>query len=207
MREAVYKRVVEEIVSGRYAPGAALTEASLSRALDVSRTPVREALLRLEAEGVLESMLARGFIIKPLSTTEAAELYPVLAALEVLAVEQGHERLQERLSSLHATLDELESAEDALSRWQLDSRFHDELVAASANRRLVSLVHQLRTSLSRYELTYMQAVRQREAADNDHRAVLEALAAGNPHDAGDILRRHWHAGRDLVCAWIEDTTG
>src|SRR5690348_7730652 len=89
LRAAVYARIVALIVAGEYRPGSVLTEAALSRAMGVSRTPVREALLRLEAEGVLESTLARGFTLRPLSRSEAAELYPILAALEARAVKDA----------------------------------------------------------------------------------------------------------------------
>src|SRR2546423_2195485 len=79
LRASVYRRVVRLMTDGELEPGQTLTEAGLSKALGVSRTPVREALLQLEAEGVLESTPARGFTVRHLSSTEATELFPILS--------------------------------------------------------------------------------------------------------------------------------
>src|SRR6266540_7271671 len=86
LRAEVYRRVVRLMTDGELEPGQTITEAGLSKTLGVSRTPVREALLQLEAEGVLQSTPAKGFTVRKLSITEAAELFPILSALEALAV-------------------------------------------------------------------------------------------------------------------------
>jgi DNA-binding GntR family transcriptional regulator len=202
LRVAVYARLVALIVSAEYRPGSVLTEAALSRAMGVSRTPVREALLRLEAEGVLESTLARGFMLRPLSRSEAAELYPILAALEALAVQDAGPAVEPVLGTLHGTLDELEGCADAVRRWQLDTAWHATLTSACGNRHLAGLIAQLRTSLSRYELAYMQQVRSREKADQQHREILGALEAGDAHRAADLLTEHWHDGGQIILRWL-----
>jgi DNA-binding GntR family transcriptional regulator len=203
LRAAVYTRIVALLVSAQYRPGSVLTEAALSRAMGVSRTPVREALLRLEAEGVLESTLARGFTLRALSRSEAAELYPILAALEALAVESaGPAVIKPVLGTLRATLTELEGCTDAVRRWQLDTAWHATLTSACGNRHLASLIAQLRTSLSRYELAYMQQVRSREQADRQHRQILSALQAGHAHRAASLLTKHWHDGEQAILHWL-----
>jgi DNA-binding GntR family transcriptional regulator len=205
LRAEVYARIVGLVLDGAYGPGAALTEAALSRALDVSRTPVREALLRLEAEGVLESAPARGFTVRPLVAEEAAELYPILAALEALAVrtgaasEAGRAGLAERLEPVFA---ELESSTDSVRRRHLDSAGHDALVAASGNRRLADHARRLRTTLSRYELAYMREVRSRRDADREHREIAAALAAGESERAAVLVERHWLDGMATLLDWL-----
>jgi DNA-binding GntR family transcriptional regulator len=205
LRAAVYARIVALIVSAEYRPGSVLTEAALSRAMGVSRTPVREALLRLEAEGVLESTLARGFVLRALSRSEAAELYPILAALETLAVQAAAPAVKPVLGSLRATLSELEGCTDAVRRWQLDTAFHRTLTSACGNRRLADLIAQLRTSLSRYELAYMQQVCSREKADQQHREILRALQAGDARLAASLLTEHWHDGQEVILRWLADS--
>lgn len=205
LRAAVYARIVGLIVSAEYRPGSVLTEAALSRAMGVSRTPVREALLRLEAEGVLESTLARGFTLRALSRSEAAELYPILAALEALAVTDAGRPAEPVLGDLRATLGELEGCTGAVRRWQLDTQWHATLTSASGNRHLAGLIAQLRISLSRYELAYMQQARSREKADQQHREILTAVEAGDARQAASLLTEHWHDGERLILRWLADS--
>lgn len=205
LREAVYARIVDLISSGHYPPGAALTEASLSRALDVSRTPVREALLRLEAEGVLRSALARGFTVRPLARREVEELYPILACLEALAVRAAIPAPKATLTTLRGTLAELEQCQDPIRRWKLDTAWHGTLAAASGNEHLVGMISQLRTNVSRYELAYMREITARDEADHQHRDILAAVAAREPDEAAKLLETHWHRGMHLVLEWLART--
>lgn len=206
LRETVYRRLVAVISSGQCPPGAALTEASLSRLLEVSRTPVREALLRLEAEGVLESALARGFTVRPLTRREAEELYPILASLESLAVKTSVDVDDSTFDSLRAVMRELVGCESPVRRWQLDSQWHDLLVAASGNRKLMEMTESLRTNLSRYELAYMREVTSRSEADDQHHAILKALTNGDQDRASSLIRTHWLQGEQLVLRWLSKAT-
>ncbi|HEY1174649.1 MAG TPA: GntR family transcriptional regulator, partial [Phytomonospora sp.] len=147
LRAAVYQRVVDLIATGELEPGQAVTEAELSRSLGVSRTPVREALLRLEAEGVLESAPARGFSLRPLSPAEAAELYPILGALERLAVSTSPSGVVD-VAALRALDDELLAATEPVQRWRLDTAFHDAIVAACPNASLRAMIHALRVRVA-----------------------------------------------------------
>lgn len=205
LREAVYARIVELISSGHYPPGAALTEASLSRSLDVSRTPVREALLRLEAEGVLRSALARGFTVRPLARREVVELYPILASLEALAVRTAAPVPGPTVATLRDTLAELEVCRDPVRRWKLDTSWHGTLVAASGNGHLAGMIGRLRTNVSRYELAYMREITLRDEADHQHRDILAAVLAHEPDRAAALVETHWHRGMRLVLEWLERT--
>ncbi|WBB57692.1 GntR family transcriptional regulator [Streptomyces sp. WMMC500] len=202
LREAVYLRVVDLICSGAYAPGAPLTEAGLSRALQVSRTPVREALLRLQAEGVLQSALARGFTVRPLVRRDAAELYPVLAALEGLAARSITSLDAATTKRLHTTLAALAACTDPVRRWRLDTEWHTTIAAAAGNGHLLGLITQMRTNLSRYELAYMREVKHRAEVDREHRDILAALGRGDAARAGDLLESHWHAGMRTILDWL-----
>ncbi|AUH41696.1 GntR family transcriptional regulator [Streptomyces sp. CMB-StM0423] len=203
LREAVYLRIVALISAGKYAPGAPLTEAGLSRTLQVSRTPVREALLRLQAEGVLQSALARGFTVRPLVRRDAAELYPVLASLEALATRTITALDPATTQRLRTVLDELEGCADPVRRWQLDTEWHTAIAAAAGNRHLLGMLTQLRTNLSRYELAYMREVKHRADVDHEHRKALAALAAGDFAHAADLLEAHWHDGMRTILDWLD----
>jgi DNA-binding GntR family transcriptional regulator len=203
LREAVYDRVVSRIRSGELLPGDAVTEAGLSRSLQVSRTPVREALLRLQAEGVLQSALARGFTIRPLIRREAAELYPILGALEALAVRSIGSLRADTTETLRATAEELGGCRDPMQRRRLDTTFHATLVAAARNGHLTDLTEQLRTSLSRYELAYMREIPDRHHADRQHQEILAAITSGELDRAADLVTGHWRDGMHRILEWLD----
>lgn len=203
LREAVYDRIVELICSGRYPPGSPLTEATLSRSLQVSRTPVREALLRLQAEGVLESALARGFTVRRLVRSDVVELYPIIATLERLAICSVEPVQAGMLDTLRATAQELEKCADPVRRWRLDTKYHAAIVDAAGNQHLLGMITQLRTNLSRYELAYMREVRSRVDADRQHQEILAALAAGELDHAGELVESHWQDGMRRILEWLD----
>lgn len=203
LREAVYERVVSRIRSGEFLPGDAVTEAGLSRSLQVSRTPVREALLRLQAEGVLQSALARGFTVRPLIRGDAAELYPILASLEGLAVRSIGSLRADTTEMLRATAEELGGCHDPVRRRRLDTTFHATIVATAGNRHLTDLTEQLRTNLSRYELAYMREMPDRHHADRQHEEVLAAMISGELGRAAGLVTDHWHDGMHRILQWLD----
>lgn len=198
LREQVHAKLIQLLTSGRYPPGSALSEASLSRNLGVSRTPIREALLRLENEGMVRSELARGFTVQKLSESEVDELYPVLGALESLAVKLAAPMEPTTFDKLCETSRKLAESEDPVARWKLDSEWHDTLVGGCGNSMLTGLLRQLRTNLSRYELTYMISGPTRAHADTQHAQILADLQADNVDDAVTLLQQHWADGQDAV---------
>lgn len=202
LREIVYARIVDLIWSGHYDPGAALTEASLSKQLDVSRTPVREALLRLEAEGVLRSTLARGFTVRQLTESEAAELYPILWTLEALAVRTAEKIGVPTAWRFRKQLEEMSRVSDPIRRWRMDTQWHQDLVALGGNAELSAMVTRLRTNLSRYELTYMRNVGPRPENSHQHRDVIDALAAADAEKAAALLIAHWQEGMKTVLEFL-----
>ncbi|MFE5700317.1 GntR family transcriptional regulator [Rhodococcus koreensis] len=205
LRETVYRRIALNIAEGAFAPGEAITEASISEAFGVSRTPTREALLRLESEGVLVSELARGFTVRPLSAEEAEEIYPIHAALEALAVRSSKTLGSDTYAELTNILDELEQCTEAVERWRLDSAWHSGLVNASNNSRLISVSRQSRMNISRYELTFMREILARENADHQHRQILAAIHASDLESASELIEQHWMDGMKATVEWLNST--
>ncbi|MFD9669219.1 GntR family transcriptional regulator [Rhodococcus sp. NPDC059968] len=205
LRESVYRRIASNIALGLFTPGEAITEASISEAFGVSRTPTREALLRLESEGVLVSELARGFTVRPLSADEAEEIYPIHAALESLAVRSCKAFGPDTYAELARILDELEQCNEPVERWRLDSSWHSGIVNASNNSRLISLLRQSRMNISRYELTYMREVFARESADRQHRQIWAAIHASDLRSASELLEQHWMDGMKATVEWLNST--
>jgi DNA-binding GntR family transcriptional regulator len=203
LRAAVYRRVVRLMTSGELEPGQTLTEAGLSKTLGVSRTPVREALLQLEAEGVLQSTPAKGFTVRKLSITEAAELFPILATLESLAVRIAAKQVN--LRELREIDAELTLAEDPVTRWRMDTTFHEKLIEGCPNASLRALITRLRVTLSRYEIEFMRrAGRQwQHVAGSRHAAILDALAHHDLDGVHEAIARNWEDSLDAVRTWLD----
>lgn len=204
LRAEVYRRVVRLMTDGELEPGQTITEAGLSKTLGVSRTPVREALLQLEAEGVLQSTPARGFTVRELSTQEATELYPILSALEALAIRTTvpDEIDIEQLNDLD---EQLSAAADPIARWKLDTAFHEAMIASCPNQSLRALITRLRVTMSRYEIEYMRKVGAwKHTFGTRHTPIIDALKAADPERAGEAIWQNWAQSLHAVRSWLNE---
>lgn len=191
MQKDAYTLILEAIESGIYRPGDRLVEADLAERFGVSRTPVREALQRLETQSML-ARDGRSLIVASLDHNQLAELYVVRAELEGLAA---------RLAAKHATTEEVRVladmvAEDrahlgdpaALSR--ANRRFHKQIHLASHNRYLVQQLGLVHRSMALLATTSLAAEGRGETALAEHAAIVDAIAAGNGDAAQEALRAH-----------------
>ncbi|HEX4751997.1 MAG TPA: GntR family transcriptional regulator, partial [Solirubrobacterales bacterium] len=155
LRDQVKQAVLDLVMSGELDDSGRIAEAALAERLGVSRTPVREALGRLEEEGVMCSVPGKGFSVMPLSVEQARDLYPVIATLEGLAIRTAEELPDlERARSLNEQMLGHQT-DDEVCR-QLDAEFHQTLVAKTTNERLRSLLADQQQVLARYEAAYMR---------------------------------------------------
>ena len=186
-----YGLIIEAIDSGIYRPGARLVESELAERFGVSRTPIREALQRLETQGML-SRDGRSLIVASLDHNQLAELYMVRAELEGLAA---------RLAARHATDEEIRVlgdmvAEDhalkdnptALAR--ANRRFHKQVHLASHNRYLVAQLELVHRSMALLASTSLAVEGRGETALAEHAAIVEAIAQGDGDAAYSALRQH-----------------
>lgn len=191
MQKDAYTLILEAIDNGIYRPGDRLVEAELAERFGVSRTPVREALQRLETQSML-ARDGRSLIVASLDHNQLAELYVVRAELEGLAA---------RLAAKHATREEVKVLSDmveadrahlgdppALSR--ANRRFHRQIHLASHNRYLVQQLELVHRSMALLATTSLAAEGRGEAALAEHLAIVQAIAAGNGDAAQDALRAH-----------------
>ena len=191
MRTDAYTLILEAIDSGDYRPGDRLVESELADRFGMSRTPIREALQRLETQSML-ARDGRSLIVASLDHNQLAELYVVRAELEGLAA---------RLAAKHATPEEVHVLRDkvaadhahiadpaALSR--ANRRFHRQIHLASHNRYLVQQLELVHRSMALLATTSLAAEGRGETALAEHAAVVQALAAGDGEAAQDALRLH-----------------
>ncbi|WP_161883435.1 GntR family transcriptional regulator [Deinococcus alpinitundrae] len=194
-REAVYQQLCRWIIDGALKPGEQLRDLDLARQLGVSRTPVREALRRLEDEGLIETALNRWTRVAPLRLAQAAELYPVIETLDVLALRLAAPQLTtEHLGALvraNAALLAAGQARQAAEAVQADSTFHAVWVEPSGNRELQSTLEQLKRKLRRAELAYFSADSRALVSVQEHAELIRALEGRSWDEAERLLRLNW----------------
>jgi DNA-binding GntR family transcriptional regulator len=203
IRDQVYERLLERIFTGEFAPGTRLKDTEVAAMIGVSRTPVRESLLQLTHEGFLTNPPGRGFTVSELDPAEVRDTYPILAALEELAIGLGGcrtEATRKKLAELNARMEK--SSGDPVAIIEIDSEWHRTLVSDCPNAGLLKLIEQQRRILRRYEFAYMHLVEDISGSVADHTAILQKLEEGDHATAGTFARTHWV--RSLTClesAW------
>lgn len=198
----------ELIFSGDLAAGSDHLETELAVRLGLSRTPVREALLILEEQGLVDVRPRKGVRIKPVSPVDMAEIYDLLRELESLAA-QNAAHARHDAAALAPLSRAIDAMDDALSRddraaWaKADDVFHTQLVALGGNERLARMVQMMADQVRRARAVtlYMRPAPTRSNAD--HRAVLEAIAAGDAIRAAALHRAHREAAKTMLISLLE----
>jgi len=191
-REAIRVRIVD----GRLFPGANVVERQLSSDLGVSRTPLREALLGLEVEGLLHAEPQRGFFVPELSVDEAREIYPLIGLLEAFAVEQGKPPAVDSLDRLNQRFCAASNTSEAIQR---DRDWHEELIRYCEMPRTAAILGALRTAAARYEYRFFSGLRTVGESTRQHAAILCALRRRKYQQAAILAKRNWEQG----LLWVE----
>lgn len=204
LRTKVRRVVQRAILQGTLAPGGDVNEAALAAKLGVSRTPLREALLGLEAEGYLESAAGRGFSVAPLTERDVEEIYPVLWTLEGLALRLSAPPKTATMKRLSELNEELEAAARSSQKaLTLDRKWHELLLSGCSNRQLLLSIALLKDLGERYELAYMRHSGQVPISAKQHRTILAALRKGNIDRAVKHLEENWRVSQEFLIPWIE----
>ena len=188
----VHQELLGRIIRGELSPGLRVRDSELAEELGVSRTPVREALLRLEREGFVTSQKHLGFSVKTLQQSEICELYPLVRILECAALDMAPLPSQaqfRRLGELGSALKE--KCEDPLRRIELDSAWHGTIVENSGNRQLGRILAELKRLLMRYEYAFMRDDSLVSESALEHEAIADSLARGDKARASSLLAAHW----------------
>ena len=195
VRQRAYEHLKSAILSGRLDPGKRLAEEHLAEELGVSRTPVREALHKLELEGLIKPLETRGFVVSKDSREEIEELFDMRAILEGYGLRVISEKVSENLLKQLNGL--IENGEDALRRKQLrevfkwNTQFHDTLHRMVSEKKRL---HRLLVNVRKYVLRYREDTLQypdggRRALDGHHKIVM-ALRLKDPDLCERVMREH-----------------
>lgn len=194
-----YARLKSSILDGHLQPGARLREAELASLLGISRTPLRQALARLELEGLLEVLPRAGLVVSSLDDQAVLELYSTRELLEGAAAAMAAENAtQADIDRLAGVLEQGETfPTDPNELRRLNRSFHDALYDASHNRFLIKSLQGLHDALALLGQTTLTAPGRPEAAHEEHRAIVAAIARGDAAAAEAAARAHVRNGLPL----------
>ncbi|MFI5829579.1 GntR family transcriptional regulator [Streptomyces sp. NPDC051578] len=192
--DRVYQHVKQGVLGRRYEGGVLLTEGEVAEAVGVSRTPVREALLRLETEGLLKLYPKKGALVLPVSAQEIADVIETRLLVEEFTVRKAVPAppgLLERLAGLIGEQRRHAADGDLVALMAADRAFHAEIVRNAGNRILDRLYDQLRDRQLRMGVALLHAHPDRvERTLAEHAEILDALRAGEPETAAAAVRAH-----------------
>ena len=188
----IARHIRESIIRGELAAGEKINETRITRELSLSRSPVREALRILEAEGLVTLEPHRGAHVRPLSEADLEEIFDVRLMIESHGLRRDvHRVTAEAIAPLCRAVEDARAALAVadLGGWHHASlRFHDGLVALAANRLLTRLHEELKTSLRRYQITGSSGEPERFQVEHD--AILESLEQGRIERGADLVAAH-----------------
>ena len=190
LRDQVRDHLLVEMKNGSLQIGRTINLAALSRQLDVSVTPIREALTQLQQAHIIKAVPNRGFIISDLDVKEAEDLYNLVASLEVMAIENS-EFDTNIIDELKKQQEVFENAEDALSRIQADLDFHHLLTKGYDNKLALQILSELRTRIFFYERAFMSDDAFYNKSDNQHDSIISAISDDNVPTASLLLKMNW----------------
>lgn len=203
-----YMKLKSEIMDNRMPPGFQAPEPEIAVRLGMSRTPVREALLRLEADGLVELKPRRGARVLPLSLQDMRDIYEILTALEPEAAAALAKRKPDReaLKPLIEATDDMASAlaQDDLDAWaQADDRFHREMLKMHNNRRLTAFVTTLFDQAHRARMMTLRLRTPPKQSTRDHRTILKHIARGEVEQTRETFRHHRESAAKELLSLLE----
>lgn len=189
-RDQVRDFLLNQVKSGEIRPGANLSLAKISRHLEVSVTPIREALTQLQHSRLVEIIPNRGFFLSSLKIEEAREIYTMIGVIEKFLLENS-EIGWIPIKKLETLVQAYEDEKDPIKRLELDNRLHDVLLQGIVNDTAHSMLQHLKSKVSLYELEYMKHPSYTPLSDNSHKKILSTLKKGDVAQAAQLLEEHW----------------
>jgi DNA-binding GntR family transcriptional regulator len=207
MSGQITTRIRDKILAGEYSPGSALLQDSLAAEFGVSKIPVREALVRLRAEGLIDVEAHRGFRVRPLLAAEMDEVFRLRLAIEPAAVSEGarlaktkdHIAAREALRSVNTAL----AAKTLNDIGNLNSAFHLALVVPHRQPVTGEVLSRLHTLSQRYLRLHLQPVGRVRRATREHNALYEAWAEGDARQARQLTAQHIEETRDELAQFLD----
>ncbi|NDO49657.1 GntR family transcriptional regulator [Lachnospiraceae bacterium MD335] len=194
LRDVVFNTLRQEILTGKLKPGERLMEIHLANKLGVSRTPIREAIRKLELEGLVIMIPRRGAEVAQISWKSLKDVLEVRSALDALAIELACERMgQDDLELLYKACERFEQATDTKDTRKIaeaDVAFHDIIVMSTGNKRLIQLVNNLSEQMYRYRFEYIKDESQHDMLVQEHKEMYRCIQCKDKKAAASVVKKH-----------------
>lgn len=194
LRDVVFNTLRQAILTGELKPGERLMEIHLANRLGVSRTPIREAIRKLELEGLVTMIPRRGAEVAQITEKSMSDVLEVRRAVDALCVELACDRItKDELAALKKACDSFEQAvksKDVKKIAQADVALHDIIVTATGNKRLVQLVNTLSEQMYRYRFEYIKDFSQHEKLVEEHRIIYDSIVNKDKKTACEAAKLH-----------------
>lgn len=194
LRDVVFKTLREAILTGELEPGERLMEIKLADKLGVSRTPIREAIRKLEIEGLVNMTPRKGAVVAEISEEDLQNVLEVRRVLEKLAVELACNKIKpQEIAELKSNLKAFTTAiskNNPTEIAKIDVEFHDIIYKATHNGRLIQILSNIREQMYRYRLEYIKDQDTRHTVVRDHENLINAISGKNIEEAKKIMISH-----------------
>ena len=194
LRDSVYNKLRQMILTGEYPPGERLMEVHLGDKLGVSRTPIREAIRMLELEGLVTMIPRKGAMVSQITEKNMSDVLEVRRALDILCVQLACERISpEGIAELKKAKEKFEEAidgNDSRVIAQADVEFHNVIIHATGNDRLISLEDSLSLPMYRYRYEYIKDISGHGNLVKEHRKIVGAIEKRNAEAAAEAAGEH-----------------
>lgn len=207
LRDSVYLAIREAILNGEFPPNKRLREIPLSQKLGVSRTPVREAIRKLEEEHLVVIMPKCGARVASFTNKDVTDALDVRLTIEDMAVRLAARNMtDEQIAELKAINKEMESAikvKDVSKISEADNRLHNRICIGADNRVLLKIMYMLEEQVLRYRVEYIKSVKDYKELIDEHNELIKALEAGDESGAAKIMDLHIMKQKEKICEIIQ----
>lgn len=203
LKSQIIKALWQLIIDGKIMPNEPMREIQLTEILNISRTPLRDALQQLEWEGIVVSEARKGYRLAPFSEADIDEIYPLRARLESFALELSGIPNKIVLDELHGINLKIQNSKSPREIVELDESWHLLLISNCPNQRLLKLIKTLHRQSQRYEYAYMAMNKTVEKSSNQHENILIQLQNGQLKKAAELLAENNLVGMDTMINWLK----
>ncbi len=194
LRDVVFKTLRRAILTGELKPGERLMEIHLAQKLGVSRTPIREAIHKLEQESLVTMIPRRGAVVAEISEKGLRDVLEVRRALDTFCAEVACDRItdeaKEELKVACKAFEDAVASGDITEIARADVAFHDIIIGATGNERMVMMINNLAEQMYRYRFEYIKDTSRHERLMKEHRKLMDAILSDNIIGARDAAREH-----------------
>jgi len=208
LRDVVFQTLRQAILRGELEPGERLMEIHLAERLGVSRTPIREAIRKLELEGLVVMIPRRGAVVASITEKDLKDVLEVRRTLELMAGAVACDRItKELLEELKQAADDFSRvlrSEDVTKQAAADVRFHEIIYMATDNQRLISILNNLRDQMYRYRLEYLKDKDSHEQLRREHENIYESIKNGDKEAVAAAVCQHIDNQQDAILRGLRE---